>query len=119
MSILHQISTSCGEPNLTQEIYEACLNKQAFLFVRDRAGFVLKPMLEDGIPYVLVWAAWSERHDGLQEYTELVKRLARQIGARWLRFHTVRKGFIRIANRYGWQRKADDADGFMVFEMTL
>ena len=76
-------------------------------------------MLEDGICGVLIWAAWSERPDGLQEYTELVKRLARQIGARWLRFHTVRKGFIRIANRYGWQRKADDADGFMVFEMTL
>ena len=36
MSILHQIAKDCGEQNLPQEIYEACLNKQAFLFVRER-----------------------------------------------------------------------------------
>lgn len=119
MSILHQISTSCGEPNLTQEIYEACLNKQAFLFVRDRAGWVLKPISDDGIPGVLVWAAWSERADGLNEYTEFVKFLSRKIGARFIRFHTVRKGFIRVASKYGWQRKDDDSMGRMIFEMTL
>ena len=117
--MIRQIAEQCGDPNLPQEIYEACHNKQAFLFVRDRAGFVLKPLIEDGICGVLIWAAWSERQDGISTYTELIKFLARKIGARWLRFHTVRKGFIRIAPQYGWQRKADDADGFMTFEMTL
>ena len=117
--MIRKIAEQCGDPNLPQEIYEACRNKQAFLFVRDRAGFVLKPLYEDGICGVLIWAAWSERQDGIATYTEFAKFLARQIGARWLRFHTVRKGFIRIAPQYGWQRKADDADGFMTFEMTL
>ena len=117
--MIRQIAEQCGDPNLPQEIYEACRNKQAFLFVRDRAGFVLKPLYEDGICGVLIWAAWSERQDGIPAYTEYIKFLARKIGARWLRFHTVRKGFIRIAPQYGWQRKADDADGFMTFEMTL
>ena len=119
MSHIRDISISCGEPDLRERIYQACLNKQAFLFVRDRAGWVLKPIADDGIPGVLVWAAWSERTDGLNEYTEFVKFLSRKIGARFIRFHTVRKGFIRVASKYGWQRKDDDSMGRMIFEMTL
>lgn len=116
---LEKIAATCGEPNLPQEIYEACLKKQAFLFVRDRAGWVLKPFIEGGIPAVLVWVAWSERQDGMDEYTEFIRFLSRKIGARFIRFHTVRKGFIRVASKYGWQRKDDDSMGRMVFEMTL
>jgi hypothetical protein len=119
MSIFHQISKSCGEPNLPQEIYEACLNKQAFLFVRDRAGCVLKPFIEGGIPAVLIWAAWSERQDGMDEYTDFIKFLARKIGARFIRFYTVRKGFVRAGKKYGWQHVSNDAKGRMIFEMTL
>lgn len=119
MSALHDIARQCSDPNLPRDIHEACLTKQAFLFVRDRAGWVLKPMTQDGIPGVLVWAAWSERTDGLLTYSDEVQFLARTIGARFLRFHTARKGFIRIAPRLGWQRQADDADGLMVFELTL
>lgn len=117
--MLNSISIKCGEPNLPQQIYEACLKKQAFLFVRDRAWFVLKPISDCGVTGVLVWAAFSERTDGLNEYTEFVKFLSRKIGARFIRFHTVRKGFIRVASKYGWQRKDDDSMGRMVFEMTL
>ena len=119
MSALHDIARRCGEPNLQQQIYEACLKKQAFLFVRDRAWFVLKPISDCGVNGVLVWAAISERTDGLNEYTDLVKLLSRKINARFIRFHTVRKGFIRVAGKYGWQRKDDDSMGRMVFEMKL
>ncbi len=71
--MINKIAKQCGEPNLQQQIYEACLKKQAFLFVRDRAGCVLKPFSENGIPAVLIWAAWSERQDGMYEYTDFIK----------------------------------------------
>ena len=116
---INKIAVDCGEPNLPKQIYEACLKKQAFLFVRDRAGFVLKPFIEDGVSGVLVWAAWSERRDGLDEYTELVKLLSRKINAKFLRFHTVRRGFLRVGNKYGWRHIGNDVDGMMIFEMTL
>lgn len=93
--MINEIAEQCGEPNLPQQIYEACLKKQAFLFVRDRAGCVLKPFIEGGIPAVLVWVAWSERHDGMDEYTEFIRFLSRKIGARFIRFYTVQKGFVR------------------------
>lgn len=119
MSLINAIAQQCGEPELPEKIYEACLKKQAFLFVRDRAGFVLKPFIEGGIPAVLVWVAWSERQDGMDEYTEFIRFLSRKIGARFIRFYTVRKGFVRAGKKYGWQHVGNDAKGRMIFEMTL
>ncbi|MGE6101068.1 hypothetical protein ACLH0B_17690, partial [Aeromonas salmonicida] len=48
-----------------------------------------------------------------------VKRLARMVGARWLRFHSVRKGWLKAAPRMGWVRQPDDADGLHVFQINL
>ena len=119
MSPLQQIAIDCGEPDLPQKIYNACLNKQAFLFVRDGAGCVLKPVVEGGEVGVLIWVAWSSRKDGMALYTDFIKQRAREIDARWIRFHTVRAGFIRVAPRFGWRRMADDSRGRMVFQMML
>ena len=52
---------------------------------------------------MLVWVAWSERQDGMDEYTEFIRFLSRKIGARFIRFYTVRKGFVRAGKKYGWQ----------------
>lgn len=117
--MLRQIAEQCGDPTLPQKIHEACLNKQAFLFVRGEAGFVLKPFMENGIPAVLIWAAWSNQSNGMKEHTGFIKLLARKIGARFLRFHTVRKGFLKVGKRYGWMFVGNDDDGFMIFEMRL
>ena len=119
MSALHDIARRCGEPNLQQQIYEASLKKQAFLFVRDQVGWVLKPVVGNGVPGVLVWAAWSEKKNGLLEHTEEVIALARKINAEFLRFHTVRKGFLRAGARYGWVFSGFDDDGMMIFEMNI
>ena len=119
MNPLYQIAQQCGDPNLPREIYEACLKKQAFLFVRDQVGWVLKPVVGNGVPGVLVWAAWSEKKNGLLEHTEEVIALARKINAEFLRFHTVRKGFLRAGARYGWVFSGFDDDGMMIFEMNI
>jgi len=119
MTPIQQIADRCGEPELPQRIRDACLNQQAFLFVRDRAWCVLKPVVDGGEVGVLIWAAWSGRPDGMAQYTDFIKQLAREIGARWIRFHTVRTGFLRVAQKYGWCRMADDSRGRLVFQMTL
>lgn len=119
MKQLRNISVRSGEPNLLTEIFEACRQKQAFLFVRDRAGFVLRPVRMDGERGVIVWLAWSDRSDGLVRYTPDVVAHARQINAAWLRFWTARKGFLKVAPALGWQRIADDENGLYGFEMRL
>ncbi|MFB2863088.1 hypothetical protein [Aeromonas sp. MdU4] len=103
---------------MPSSIANAIQERRAFLFVRGDDGFVLKPLAENGVTGVLVWVGWGtggapERH--LPE----VKRLARMVGARWLRFHSARKGWLKLAPRMGWVRQQDDADGLYVFQISL
>ena len=71
---------------------------------------------------------WRDRRPGLggvgdggapERHLPEVKRLARLIGARWLRFHSARKGWLKVAPRMGWVRQPDDADGLYVFQINL
>ncbi|WP_421261340.1 hypothetical protein [Aeromonas jandaei] len=118
MSHLARIARDVGNPNLIRDLHNAIRNRVAFLFVRGADGFVLKPVVEQGITGVLVWVGWGnggapERH--LPE----VKRLARMVGARWLRFHSARKGWIKVAPKMGWVRQPDDVDDLYVFQINL
>ncbi|MBM0511409.1 hypothetical protein [Aeromonas hydrophila] len=113
-----RIATDAGNPNLPAELQDAIRNRVAFLFVRGSDGFVLKPVVELGVAGVLVWIGWGEGGAPERHLPE-VKRLARLIGARWLRFHSARKGWLRVAPKMGWKRQPDDADGLLVFQIDL
>ncbi|WP_421279887.1 hypothetical protein [Aeromonas taiwanensis] len=117
-AVIHQIGQSVGEPALPMTIASACRQKQAFLFVRGGDGFVLKPVAEQGLVGVVIWVGWGDGGAPKRHLPE-VKRLARMIGARWLRFHSSRKGWLKVAPTMGWVRQPDDADGLHVFQMNL
>lgn len=117
-SKLQRIAADSGDPKFIESLRDAIRNGVAFLFVRGDDGFVLKPVVEDGATGVIVWAGWGDNHAPERHITE-VRSLARQIGARWIRFHSARKGWLKVAPRMGWVRQADDADGFYVFQITL
>ncbi|WP_421180329.1 hypothetical protein [Aeromonas enteropelogenes] len=103
---------------LREKVTNAIRNRVAFLFVREDDGFVLQPMLEGGVPGVLVVAAWGSAGAPGRHMQE-VRALARMIGGRWLRFHSARRGWLKTAGAMGWVRQPDDADGLYVFQMTL
>lgn len=113
-----RIATDTGDPCLSAELQDAIRNRVAFLFVRNADGFVLKPVVEAGGCGVLVWAGWGSDGAPARHLPE-VKRLARMVGARWLRFHSVRRGWLRVAPKMGWVRQPDDADGMLVFQINL
>lgn len=115
---LHRIALDTGNPNLSTELQDAIRNRVAFLFVRGDDGFVLKPLAEEGVIGVLVWVGWGDSRAPERHLPE-VKRLACLIGARWLRFHSARKGWLKVAPRIGWVRQPDDADGLYVFQINL
>lgn len=118
MDKINRIACDTESPGLSVELQDAIRNRVAFLFVRGSDGFVLKPVSEAGITGVVVWIGWGER-GATDRHLPEVKRLARMIGARWLRFHSVRKGWLKVAKRQGWQRRPDDSDGFYVFQIDL
>ncbi|MBQ4676980.1 hypothetical protein H9X88_11960 [Aeromonas hydrophila] len=117
-SPISRIARDTSNPTLSAELHDAIQNRMAFLFVRGTDGFVLKPVVEQGITGVLVWVGWGDGGAPERHLPE-VKRLARLIGARWLRFHSARKGWLKVAPRMGWVRQPDDADGLFVFQINL
>ncbi|MGL6373002.1 hypothetical protein ACSZMY_04900 [Aeromonas hydrophila] len=115
---ISRISRDTSNPALSAELQDAIRNRVAFLFVRGADGFVLKPVVEQGFTGVLVWVGWGDGGAPERHLPE-VKRLARMIGSRWLRFHSARKGWLKVAPRMGWVRQPDDADGLFVFQINL
>lgn len=118
MTAIQRIARDIGNPRLFAELRDAIRNRVAFLFVRGDDGFVLRPIVEDGKPGVIVWAGWGDG-GAPQRHLPEVMRLARLIGARWLRFHSARKGWLRAAPKMGWVRQPDDDDGLFVFQIDL
>lgn len=118
MKAITRIASDTGNPNLSAELQDAIRNRVAFLFVRGGDGFVLRPVSEHGTTGVLVWVGWGDGGAPERHLPE-VKRLVRMIGARWLRFHSARKGWLRVAPQIGWVRQPDDADGLYVFQINL
>lgn len=115
---LTRIARDTGNPQFAAELQDAIRQGVAFLFVRGEDGFVLKPQVEDGVVGVLVWAGWGDGGAPARHLPE-VKQLARRIGARWVRFHSARKGWLRVAPAMGWQRQPDGADGLYVYQINL
>jgi hypothetical protein len=107
-----------GDPNIPAQLQDAIRNRVAFLFLRGGDGFVLRPVIEDGVGGVIVWIGWGSGGAPARHLPE-VKHLARMIGARWLRFHSARQGFLRTAPKMGFVRLPDDQDGLMVFQLVL
>lgn len=115
---LSRIARSTGDPGLHSKLQDAIRNRVAFLFVRGGDWFVLRPVVEGGIGGVIIWVGCGS-NNAPERHLDECRRLARMIGARWLRFHSTRKGWMRVAPRLGFVRKADDGDGLMVFQLDL
>ncbi|WP_145517431.1 hypothetical protein [Yersinia mollaretii] len=117
-SKLAQIARDTGEPDLHIHIQNACRHQQAFCFSADDAVIVLRPRIKEGVPYVVIWLAISIGLQGLTTYLPTVQHLTRLMGGHWAEFYTVRKGFIRLARRLGFERQADKR-GLMKFKILV
>ncbi|EJZ6648285.1 hypothetical protein OIN13_003858 [Salmonella enterica subsp. enterica serovar Kentucky] len=116
---MQRVMADTGNPNLLSEIQDACRKKQAFCFGAPDGQLVLKPMVKDNVPYVLVWLGICDGYDSVAQYLPEVQQLTRMSGGRWAEFHTTRKGVIRLGKRVGFERMSDDEDGFMVFRIQV
>ncbi|EJG5926855.1 hypothetical protein NAE50_005389 [Salmonella enterica] len=117
--LMQRVMSDVGNPDLLNEIQNACRKKQAFCFGAPDGQLVLKPMMKDGIPYVLVWLGICTGQNSVVRYLPEVKKLTRMAGGRWAEFHTVRRGFTRLARQLGFEQMPDDEDGMMVFRIAV
>ncbi|MGM3172505.1 hypothetical protein [Dickeya lacustris] len=116
--IIHQVGIDTNDEHLIEKIQNACRKKQAFCFGTEDTRIVLRPRSYHGIPYVVVWLGVSTKKDALAYWLPHVQELTRMVGGRWAEFYTVRKGFIRVAQRLGFERLPDEF-GLMKFKIAV
>lgn len=101
------------------ELEDAIADGKAFVLGTDQERIVWAPRTENGVMHVVVWLGISVSQEGLQRHTETMRNITRGIGGRWFEFYTKRKGFIRVASRYGFERMPDEEDGVMKFRLMV
>lgn len=91
-------------PWTLSEIRDACRNEQAFLFVAHEGFVIVRPESAAGIPRLFVWAAYGLGGGLIAKYQPFIEHLARDMGARSIRFHSTRRGYERLQ---GWKREGN------------
>lgn len=117
--MINSIGEAVNEPHLLEDIQSACRNKQAFCFGDDSTRVVLKKQKRDGVTFILVWLGLSTGSRALEKFNPIIAEFTRQAGGKWFEFCTVRRGFIRVASKLGFERLSDDDKGRMWFKRMV
>lgn len=119
ISLINKVATDVNEPDLFENIKDACRKKQAFCFGDETTRVVLKLMEREGLRYMLVWLGVSTGIGALEKFNPIVTEISRAAGAEWFEFCTTRRGFLRIAGKLGFVRQPDDVRGRMWFRKDV
>lgn len=118
-SLINKIATDVNEPDLFENIKDACRKKQAFCFGDETTRVVLKLMDREGVRYMLVWLGVSTGIGALEKFNPIVTEISRAASAEWFEFCTTRRGFLRVSGRLGFIRQPDDMQGRMWFRKDV
>lgn len=117
---LREIERINGIAGLADEIAERAASGKAFLFAKEDNRFLICSPQPRGNTYaLLIEAAWCKAGDGFTEHHPLVEKLAADIDCKYIEFHTTRKGFERVAPRYGYIRCGHNERGQMIWRRPL
>jgi hypothetical protein len=88
-----------------EDVYAQCLMGRAFCYTCSDGFVIVKPQenqftLESEL---FVWVCISSAIDGLTEYNEDIRAIAKDINATSIIFSSPREGFRKIAKQNGWQ----------------
>lgn len=117
--LVSRVATDVNEPDLLENITDACRKKQAFCFGDENTRVVLRLMEREGERYMLVWLGVSSGTGALEKFNPIVTEISRAAGAGWFEFCTTRQGFRRVAAKLGFVRQPDDAQGRMWFKKEV
>lgn len=102
---IDEIALKTNDPQLYTNTNKACSNEWAFLFLSPDGFCVLQPRYQREIIYLDVTIAYCSGGNALKKYLPFIVMLAKKGAAQFLRFYTVRKGFEKIAPKYGWEKQ--------------
>jgi len=102
---IHKIGEQAGKPSLFSEVYKACADGEAFLFVEGTSFTILKPIVEDGLSKLLVWVAYSKVGNAYEQFMPFIEERARDIHVDEIEFWTALEPMNRYVRSKGWTKK--------------
>lgn len=113
-----EIARRAQWPTLLTEVQTAFERGSASLFVAEDGFVILTPTLLNDAKAVHVWVVWSRGQNTIERYFAELVMLAKDVEAKAITFWSVRRGFERVAPKYGWQ-KSHTEQQFTVWVKTL
>ncbi|WP_163557594.1 hypothetical protein [Halomonas sp. NO4] len=107
---LDKVQTKAPARWSPDDVYAACVEGRAFLFVCPEGFCILRP-LAGSVTTVQVWIVYGEGDSLITRYEPEIERLAREIGARRLVFTSTRPGYRRVMRR--WSRDGNDYERYI------
>jgi hypothetical protein len=104
---LQEIAAFEGEPQLVNNVVEACQSGRAFSFSAPDGWVVLQPLVSGSISYLWVLAAYSTGGNAIATYEPSIIALANRVGVSAIRFCSKRPGYRRFMPKRGWQLLQD------------
>ena len=101
---INRVSQLANDPQLYDTIDQACLNKQAFLFLSVDGFFVLRPRVRRQSQFIELTIAVCKGGNGILHYQPYIIELAKKGRAEFIEFLTARKGLDRVAPTFGWTK---------------
>ena len=99
-----QIKTDLSMDWRPHDIYAQCLMGKAFCYTCEDGFVIVKPQ-ENNFTLareLFVWICFSTAQDGLSEYNEDIRAIAKNIHATAIIFSSPREGFRKLAKQNGW-----------------
>ncbi len=103
-SLIDRIGDLANDKDFYTNIDKACSNEWAFLFLSPGGFLILRPRHHRQVSYVDVVAAHCREGNAISKYLPFILTLAKQGQAQYLRFYTARKGFDKVALKYGFNK---------------
>ena len=117
ISKIGEIGSCCGKENLALDIEMACKKNKGFVFWNERDFVVLRPLSKKRRRIVILWVAYSRRKNGIDRYYSFFDALFREMAIDAIRFYTKRKGFSRVAPKFGFENIGTN-DGYNIWEKS-
>ncbi len=96
-----------GFDYISEDVYVACIQGQAHLYVSDYGFMVLQqmpiPFTNDSQIFVWVLSKWKDKPGAIRNNIEDLKELAKSVGAKRVTFGTKRPGFPRLLKCFGFR----------------
>lgn len=102
--LIERLGQRFGEPELLTVVTEALQTGNAIPVYHMNMLLILKPVFDGiGRPGILAWVGIHTDGQSMAEDFTFIYRMAKATGMQFIRFETKRKGFVKLAARYGYR----------------